>query len=85
MLGWVVVRNSQAMPLTSWRPARRAPLVASHLRTQKFPKNFSVQVHGSSRICTNAVFLERNREANLKLDCFSESEDPGMMMARCVQ
>ena len=25
-LGWVVVRNTQPMPLTSWRAASRAPL-----------------------------------------------------------
>ena len=49
-LGGVVTRNTQPMPLTSWRAASRAPLGCLPPPSTKVSKNVNVKVHG---ICKN--------------------------------
>jgi len=56
-LGWVVVRITQPMPLTSWRaasPAAENPPTSFH---KSFRKTLS-QSSWDRKICTTAVFLE---------------------------
>ena len=56
-LGWVVVRNTQPMPLTSWRAASRAPLSLPHLRSHKSVEKHALYTSGNNN-CTTPIFLE---------------------------
>ena len=56
-LGRMVVRNTQPMPLTSWRAASRAPLSLPHLLSHKSVEKHALYTSGNNN-CTTPIFLE---------------------------